>query len=52
MIRKGQVCGSALAGRAVLLHRFILGRFSAVGLILRTLSPNFRLNSKVATLPS
>ena len=30
MIRKGQVCGSALAGRAVLLHRFILGLFSAV----------------------
>jgi hypothetical protein len=30
MIRKGQVCGSTLAGRAVLLHRFILGLFSAV----------------------
>jgi len=30
MIRKGQACGSALAGRAVLLHRFILGLFSAV----------------------
>jgi hypothetical protein len=30
MIRKGQVWGSALAGRAVLLHRFILGLFSAV----------------------
>ena len=47
MIRKGQVCGSALAGRAVLLHRFILGRFSAVGLILRTLSPNFALTPKL-----
>jgi hypothetical protein len=30
MIRKGQACGSALAGRTVLLHRFILGLFSAV----------------------
>src|SRR5499427_990407 len=30
MIRKGQACGSALGGRAVLLHRFILGLFSAV----------------------
>jgi transposase-like protein len=29
-IRKGQAYGSALAGRAVLLHRFILGLFSAV----------------------
>jgi hypothetical protein len=30
MIRKGQACGSALGGNAVLLHRFILGLFSAV----------------------
>jgi hypothetical protein len=30
MIRKGQACGSAPGGRAVLLHRFIFGLFSAV----------------------
>ena len=30
MMRKGQACGSAPGGRAVLLHRFILGLFSAV----------------------
>jgi hypothetical protein len=29
MIRKDQVCESALGGRVVLLHRFILGLFSA-----------------------
>jgi IS6 family transposase len=29
MIRKGQVCGSASAPRVGLLHRFILGLFSA-----------------------
>ena len=30
MIRKGQACGSAPRGMAVLLHRFILGLFSPV----------------------
>jgi hypothetical protein len=30
MIRKGQACESAPGGRAVLLHRFTLGLFSAV----------------------
>jgi hypothetical protein len=30
MIRKDQTCRSALAGRAVLLHRLILGLFSAL----------------------
>jgi len=30
MIRKGQVCGDAPAARVALLHRFILGLFSAV----------------------
>jgi DDE superfamily endonuclease len=30
MLRKGQACGSALGGRAVPLHRFMLGLFSAV----------------------
>src|SRR5215472_2484026 len=30
MIRKAQACWSAVGGRAVLLHRFILGLFSAV----------------------
>jgi hypothetical protein len=30
MMRKGQTCESAPGGRAVLLHRFILGLFSAV----------------------
>jgi transposase-like protein len=30
MIRKGQACGGALAGRTVLMHRFILGLFSAM----------------------
>jgi transposase-like protein len=30
MIRKGQACESAAGGRSVLLHRFILGLFSAV----------------------
>ena len=50
MIRKGQACENAPDGR-VLLHRFILGLFSAVA------RSNFadaiaklRLNSKVATL--
>jgi hypothetical protein len=30
MIRKGQACESALGARAVLLHHFILGLFSAM----------------------
>jgi len=30
LIRKGQACENAPNGRAVLLHRFILGLFSAV----------------------
>ena len=53
MIRKGQALRKRAGGEGrstPLLHSWFVQRGD--GLILRTLSPNFALNSKVATLPS